>query len=427
MHMLVLLFILCGALYLIYRNYINPGNIGLSSRSTAKPEATSDISKTLEPAFISDGKLFVHQQGQGNVHIESKYAEGVRSREANSKKQAAWKEGTTWDTSFTQMRGMGERHGETNIQFSSLTRVGDTRLMYFLKGAGFGGLFEYDLQTGNEQRILNSQNLDYQDISPPNSQGQVLLSSMYKDGSANIAISKPHDNEYAEVTGGDTTDSAPSWVVDRPNHIVYQSQGLARDPDGYIKGVGPAEVILLDTESGSLETIFANDDTDYLQPQVSSNGSLYFIKRPYETAGYASSNVVLDALLFPFRLLRAIFHYLNFFSLMYSRKPLTSAGGPKVSRDIKDVMLQGRRIDAEKALRQHSVSNSIPSLVPADWTLVRCDKNGKQEVLATHVASYSMGEDNNIVYSTGCAVFYISPNGEHQRVLQQTLINEITI
>ena len=424
MHLLFILILLLGVGFWLWRAGATGG---LSAGPSVRSEARQDISRTLEPLYISDGKLFSYSGGDKSNLIESKYVEDMQAREEKGKKLAAWKEGTTWDTSFAQMRGMGERHDEANIQFSSVTRSGDSKLLYFLKGAGFGGLFEYCLKTKKELRLMHRQNLDYRDLSRPNANEQVLLCAMQSGGNANIGLIEPHGNTYQELTGGDTIDTAPSWVWDKPNQMVYQSQGLARDPEGYIKGVGPAEIILFDTQSGDLSTIFADESSDYLTPQVSQSGSLYFIRRPYENAGYAPSSMVADALLFPFRLLRAVFHYLNFFSMMYSRKPLTSAGGPKASLDVKEVVLKGRRINTQKALRQNTGLNGTPSLVPASWVLVRCDKQGQQEVLATHVASYSIGDDDNIVYSNGCSVFYITPEGEHKKVLQEKLIDDVLI
>ncbi|MFX5595148.1 hypothetical protein ABTD92_21070, partial [Acinetobacter baumannii] len=85
-----------------------------------------------------------------------------------------------------------------------------------------------------------------------------------------------------------------------------------------------------------------------------------------------------------FRLLRAVFHYLNFFSLMYSRKPLTSASGPALNADLKEIILKGKRIDAEKALLNENKINGVPSLVPASWQLISRDQQGNETVLAAN-------------------------------------------
>ncbi len=66
--------------------------------------------------------------------------------------------------------------------------------------------------------------------------------------------------------------------------------------------------------------------------------------------------------------------------------------------DWKNILLQGKRIDAEKALREAPAVHEVPSLVPADWQLVRRSPNGAEQVLATRVASYDIGADGAVVY-----------------------------
>jgi hypothetical protein len=158
---------------------------------------------------------------------------------------------------------------------------------------------------------------------------------------------------------------------------------------------------------------------------VSADGHLHFIRRPYETPSYSSGNLLLDTLLFPFRLLRAVFHYLNFFSLMYSRKPLTGAAGPAVQADIKDIILKGRRINAEKALREETAINGIVSLVPRTWELVSRNRQGVERVLATNVASYDLMSDGSIVYSNGRAVFMLGAGTQSTLVLKDDLVGDV--
>jgi hypothetical protein len=218
---------------------------------------------------------------------------------------------------------------------------------------------------------------------------------------------------HREITGGDTVDSNPAWVNDQDTSIVYQSKGQARSDAGYVIAHGPSSILLLDYESGQLETILENEAFDFLSPKVRQNGNLIYIRRPFEQENYDSNAAFKDTLFFPFRLLRAVFHFLNFFSLMYSKKPLTSASGPEVKAELKDIVLQGKRIDAEKALQQKHNSHGIPSLVPSSWKLIERNAQGQEKVLATQVASFNLGQSDTITYSNGCAVFKINEQGTH--------------
>src|SRR5262249_54000118 len=145
---------------------------------------------------------------------------------------------------------------------------------------------------------------------------------------------------------------------------------------------------------------------------------LYFIRRPYETPRYGMENAVTDTLMFPFRLLRALFHYLNFFSLMYTRKPLITASGPAVQADLKAILLHAKLLDAEAALRTGVRLNGGASRVPASWQLVCRSPQGEEHVLASHVASFDIASDGTILFSNGYGVFALDGANPPQVLLR---------
>ena len=110
---------------------------------------------------------------------------------------------------------------------------------------------------------------------------------------------------------------------------------------------------------------------------------------------------------------------------MYSRKPLTNASGPERQADIKDIWLQGRRIDAEKIMRNAHAVQGVPSLVPDNWVLIRRDPEGKEEILATNVASYDISLDGTVIYSNGRGIFVLGSGGSLQLALTDQLVYEV--
>jgi hypothetical protein len=110
---------------------------------------------------------------------------------------------------------------------------------------------------------------------------------------------------------------------------------------------------------------------------------------------------------------------------MYSRKPLAGAAGPKVQADIKNIVLKGRHIDAEKALRKENPINGVKSLVPRSWELVSRTSQGQETVLATNVASYDLMADGSIIYSNGRAIFMLGRGGQPSLLLKEDLIGDI--
>lgn len=377
-------------------------------------------------AYISGGRLFCKTDNGPAREISSPYIQEVVDRVERSKERNAWKQGTSFQVAAHG--GMRDFEGEgagAGIQFSSALWYKDRSLLYFLRDRAIGGLFSFDLDTGVEQRLLHKQRLALSDLQVDESGSRIVACSSGEDGVSHIATLDIEGNRFREITTGDTIDAAPTWVPGEPDSILYQSAGLARSPQGYVAATGHATIQKLNMRNGSIDTVLESSAHDFLQPRVSADGVLHFIRRPYERPGYSAGNVLLDTLLFPFRLLRAVFHYLNFFSLMYSRKPLTGATGPKVQADIKDIILKGRRIDVEKALRQENAINGVAALVPRSWELVSRTPEGQETVLATHVASYDLLADGSVVYSNGRAVFRLERGGQASLLLKEELVGEV--
>lgn len=421
MHILIGL-VLLVALVAWFYHATNP-------RSETVPGIGSNVSATLPAgmsvAYISSGKLFCKTDNGAPREISSPYVQDIEDRLARSKERNAWKQNTSFQISANgNARNFSGEGG--GIVFASALFHKDRSLLYFLKDQGIGGLFSFDLNTGVELRILHRQHLDLSDLQLDATGKKIVCCSGGNDGASNIATLDIDGNQFREMTGGDTVDASPAWLPDDEDAIIYQSAGLARSPEGYVAAVGHMTLQKLNVRTGSIDTVLDSAAHDFMQPRVSTDGMLHFIRRPYELPTYSSTNIVLDTLPFPFRLLRAVFHYLNFFSIMYSRKPLTGAAGPKVQADIKDIILKGRRIDAEQALRRESAINGVASLVPRSWELVRRNRQGQETVLATNVASYDLMADGSIIYSNGRAVFVLGEHGESTLILKEDLVGDVT-
>jgi hypothetical protein len=91
------------------------------------------------------------------------------------------------------------------------------------------------------------------------------------------------------------------------------------------------------------------------------------------------------------------------------------------------VMLRGRMIDAEKALRESAREKESPSLVPASWELVSHLPSGDECVLAKHVAAFDLDLQGNIVYTNGSAVYPLEGDGGSRFLFKGNLIEDLVI
>ncbi len=426
MHVVVVLLIVGIVVYLFLRYSMSNRPDSQTPQESTATDANQGHFSGRRLAFISRGKLFLKDGDKAPQEIQSPHVQSMMDRIERSRQRHGWKEGTAFESSYISDRSNvpSDQHA-LNTKTAQFTP--DGKLLYFLGDDHVGGLFEYDFDTGDEKRLIHQQRLQLDDLSV-DAAGQHLICSQHStNGTANIAVMDADGSNYREVTGGDTVDSAPAWIPGNPDQIVFQSSGVARNEHGFVVALGPSSIQMLDLRKSELTSVREENNLDFLQPKVDPSGQLLFIRRPYEPPRYASSNFLIDLLLFPFRLLRAIFHYLNFFSLMYTRKPLTSASGPEVKADLKELLIKGKRIDAENALRKETRVNGVRSLVPRSWQLIRRTRTGNEQLLATNVAAYDITSDGRIFFTNGYGVFMLDSSNDPQVVLRGKLIAELVV
>jgi hypothetical protein len=134
---------------------------------------------------------------------------------------------------------------------------------------------------------------------------------------------------------------------------------------------------------------------------------------------------MLDFVLFPARLLFALFQYLNFFTARYTGRPLTSAGGPqRKGVDVQQMMVWGNLIDAQRAAGEGG-DDDPAAVVPRTWELVRQPRGGQADVLARSVLSFDLYPDGEIVYSTGSAVYRLTPDRRRERACVDARIEQV--
>jgi len=136
-----------------------------------------------------------------------------------------------------------------------------------------------------------------------------------------------------------------------------------------------------------------------------------------------------DTALFPFRMAHAIFQFFNFFSMRYTGKPLaTGKGAAQRQPDLKQMMVWGNLIDADRAARENQLGQTdAPDLVPSSWQLVRRSPDGETQVLAKGILSFDIADDGALVYSNGSAI-HRRPGGggREERILVGKMIEQVT-
>lgn len=382
--------------------------------------------------YLSQGQLFLWDKVAPPKAIESPYGREVVERSLQRQNKNKWKsEGEGALFSRGSLWGVASEDPQAiRVNVTAISRGAQAnQLFYALDTSTVGGLFSYDLESNKENRHFHRENMRLRDLCQSNDHDLLACSQHLPNGTSSIGICRKSDVET--ITEGDSVDEGPSWVPGSRKQLVFQSAGVARNAHGTAVGLGPFSIQRLDLEDGSLTALKEDEKFDFLAPKMDKNGQLYFIRRPYDKLGagvYPPHKMLVDVALFPFRLLRALFHYLNFFSLIYSKKPLTTASGPKVETpDEKTLLLRGKVIDAERLLKEGTLDDGIRSLVPASWQLVRQDSSGNENVVAKAVLAFDLDAEGNVLYSNGSAIYRVTDGGPAQVLLKANLIETLVI
>jgi hypothetical protein len=371
-------------------------------------------------AYLSQGKLYL-QNATHTQEVESDFGRTVQSRSLQMQRQKAWKNKSLNEMAMPEgLRQKLDQAAESivNIAITSICQVTGGQLLYALNAGDVSGLFAYNPESDREDRIFHNSEFQVQDIDFHAGHNLIVCTKTHRTGISNIATMPRNSIQMQEITEGDSLDLSPRWIPGKRKMIVYQSAGIGRTSDGFVGDRAPFTIEKLDFETAEMISLAADPKADLVAPQIGIDGMLYYIRRPYKfkpTVGWWQT--FKSILMMPVRLIQAIFQYFNFFTQMYTGKPmLRMAQNQPV--EPKGIKAWGEYITPDLMKGQSFSEPDAPSLVPTSWQLMRQPlQGGAAQVLAQGVLSYDINEDGAIVYTNGSGIYCLEPDGTCQRLL----------
>jgi len=243
-----------------------------------------------------------------------------------------------------------------------------------------------------------------------------------------IAIFNIDNGQFRELTEGEVREDYPCYSRDG-HRIIYSSAGLALTNAGVPVGVGPYGIFCYSVARNDMEELLASDKFDYIAPREDNDGSLLFIKKPYRNTA-DNGNFLLDILMFPLRIIKAIGGLLNYFSIAFGGESLRSgrsAGDLKHKQmSEKDLFFDGNVINAQEMLKQNQRrGEKFPGIIPHSWELTRLDENGEMHSIKKGVMDYAICRNGDIVYSNGNAVIRLLADGSEQLIEKRRMANNL--
>lgn len=394
-------------------------------------------------AYLASGQLYLRRPGAAaSQPIESDFANRIRDRETQQAQRSGWRDANPIWGSMQQMDqgwfGMGrlpQVADQRRAVFGSVAPAGaDAAMLYVLHTDSLSGLFEFTPADGYERRLVHRQGFHMRDMRRHPRAEHIAFSMEMDDGTAHLGLADGDGRKPHQITDGDCRDESPEWLSNegtgpdaKPSHVLfYQSAGVGRDPHGYYVGLGPYRIERLDLDTQEVRTMLASDDHDYLQPRAGHDGTLLAIRRPHQPDGRrptSALDVLKDAVLFPWRLIRAVFYFLNYFAMIFAGKPLGSAGaGEGVRRPDPPMVLWGRLIQAKQYQRASRKREPKP-LVPRDWELILA-RGDDIETLAEHVVSFDVCPEG-VVYTDGHRVRFRDWDGRVADICKDRMIQQV--
>lgn len=384
-----------------------------------------DISKRTI-AYLAQGSIRVKVGSEPPRTIESAFGNSIREKAVRAQQKNSWKAGGNDGSPFSGPVLWGKAAVATDIPLMVTSICGSREpgaLLYSLESGSMCALLEVTGNGADEQRLWNDNNIQLRHVSVSRETGDMVFSVVHQNGTANIGVKTHGQGGFKELTEGDSFDTAPRWMPGEGTKIVFQSAGIGRNFRGQFAKLGPFSIQELDAERGDMTTVLEDRQFDYLAPLVLPDGRMFYIRRPYAAHERLNPLTVLkDIVLFPFRLLYAIFQFLNFFSALFTGRKLTSAGPKGQDLHLKQMMIWGNLVRADaKADKQEEGAD----LVPKSWELCCRSASGETKTLAAGVLAYDADAEGNIIYTNGSAISVLQADGRKQSVLRERMVQQV--
>ncbi|MCL1817205.1 MAG: hypothetical protein FWG43_06365, partial [Clostridiales bacterium] len=308
--------------------------------------------------YLSQGKMYTFHNGQ-EIYHPSEAVDKYRRNILDIYKRKEWK---TSGQGAMFMGGFAQPKEETAIsaQVEALCLVDDDTLIYGATMENSCGIYVKDPQEPQApDRFIvrrTDTRLFYLDYEPE----EKLLVVCVSDGplERHLVLCHSEKGDFDQITEGESIDIMPSFSHHDPKLIYFSSAGIYFDPRRHTAHVSAYAISKLNLRSGEISEVNADAAYDFIRPRENVEGILHCIRRP-KKAKTGGSFSPIDIVLIPFRLLRAIFSWLNFFSQRYTGESLTkrSSGlnpAKNQQKSEEEIFIEGNLINAAKSLRENT-------------------------------------------------------------------------
>lgn len=376
--------------------------------------------------YIDKENLCIYTDGAVQT-MESAYITRYRELSIRDSRNKEWKK----QTDNMMYDGFFNQNQTVEASVCALTpTLKENEVLYAFSVNETSGIYRKstDDEKKTEAHFITSNDVTFQEINV-RADGMMLGTVKRDFLTSDIAVFSKQGGDYKYVTGGDSLDEHPYLSED--GEILYNSYAIGRDMENNFVKYMPSELLKINTRSLQIETVLSDEKYSFVKPILDKEGNLYCIRKPGEEK--EKSNLLLDIILIPVRLIQAIGGFLSMFVRIFTGKPLMrgkgkTAGGGSAAKNMDEqrLFLHNHMLNVEKELKKNAKSDE-GGFIPHSWQLVRFKKTGADgffdggydvnhpEELAKGVADFVWTEEG-AVYTNGKRIYTVyEDNGEWKR------------
>ena len=385
----------------------------------------------MKNTIISEKDGFILARGDGQIERKCGFTERYRTTSAEITKSSEWKRSGSC-AAFMQTEPGLSREYNYDSEISGVALRGET-YYYSATIDRSSGVFSASAIDPKqpEGNVIHGADCEYGDIDV-SVDGKKLVTSIKNDPFASsLAVFSLDENGGSQtLTGGDSRDEHPAFSLCDKDKILFSTAGIGRDYNGNFVRYSNSAIASYDLTSREITDVLSDEKHSLIHPRDDKNGNLYFIERP-SAEKIKKPNIFIEILLIPFRIIYAIYKFLEAFTRIFTGKGFitkTDGDNPAKQKSERDIVIDGYKIQAEKNLKSNAKrKEKFAGIAPRDWVLKKRDRSGETTVIARGVIAYDIHPDGTIVYTNGRSVVAVDPNGAETEVAKAKLMLKVAV
>ena len=233
--------------------------------------------------------------------------------------------------------------------------------------------------------------------------------------------------DYNELTDGPSVEDSPFWSV-TDGRIFCSTKGRALEG---ARGFSASSILAVDADAGTIDTLFAEEGNDLLMPKNDADGNYYFIRQPYRQPKETKEPIWKSVLLFPVRLVKALFGFINAFSILFGGEPLRKNQGrdniKTKNKSPRELYFEERMREAKKNEKENAAAGDAnPGIFPRSRVLVRISPDEKETILCKGVLDYTLCSEG-VICSNGKELLLIGSDGSEKVIAKAELAEKLSV